>query len=215
MKKFAILLVAILLSFALTACCCMELPDNDTDTSPYYSDYDFATYDPSTDITESTDASDETPTSSIQSTPNTVESSVSSNQSTVSSQTQPPVQAFDYSALCGTYYDSVPVSPSGPSYFVIIDKIDNNTKSIEFSISYVGYNLSPLYETETIRTTIASDNTVQFNWSDSWGNKGNGTLVLNPNDTSSIKILVNITEDAGGNRATLSTFGEYKTLTRE
>lgn len=188
MKKFAILLVAILLSFALTACCCLEIPRNDSKFATGVIESEYVIVEPATDETESNQG----PYVSF---PDTVE---------------PEINNFDYSAFCGTYCD-----PEYKNYSVTINTIDNNTKSIEFTINYIGYNLSPIYDSNIIHATITDDNIVHFTWSDSWLNKGTGVMILDRNDTSSIQINVIVTEEADGNRATLSTFGEYKTLTRE
>ncbi len=202
MKKFAILLVAILLSFALTACCCLEIPRNDSKFETSVIESEYVIVEPATDETESDQDTVEHSTSETESTnqvpyvsfPDTVE---------------PEINNFDYSAFCGTYCD-----PEYKNYSVTINTIDNNTKSIEFTINYIGYNLSPIYDSNIIHATITDDNIVHFTWSDSWLNKGTGVMILDRNDTSSIQINVIVTEEADVNRATLSTFGKYKTLTR-
>ena len=125
---------------------------------------------------------------------------------------QPSASAIDYTAFCGNYSDTDTVE--GPCYTVSILHVDNETKAIEISISYVGINSSPLYVTEPIHASIASDHTVQFEWTDSWQNQGIGTLVLNPDDPSMVQLTMTVTKEAEVNRATLSTHDQYKTLLR-
>ena len=193
MKKFVLLLLALFLAFALTACCCINMSKTDSDYSSNNIESTHTIIAPSFEEIKS----EEDSASETESTP---------------SEAEPVVQVVDYSALCGYYSDVV--NENGPCYSITINKIDNNTKTIEFEICYVGFNCSPIYDTGAIYATIASDNTVKFSWTDSWANKGTGTLILNPNNTSSIKIKVNVTEEADVNRATLSTYGDYETLTR-
>ncbi len=119
---------------------------------------------------------------------------------------------IDYTVFCGNYSDTETVE--GPCYTVSIISVDNATKAIEISISFVGVNSSPLYTTESIYASIASDHTVQFEWVDSWKNQGIGTLVLNPDDSSTVQLLMTVTEEAEVNRSTLSTHDQYKTLIR-
>jgi len=62
--------------------------------------------------------------------------------------------------------------------------------------------------------TFDENNTATFAWVDSWSNKGEGTLKLDPADTSSVQVMMTVTEEAEVNRATLSTHGDYMALTR-
>ena len=125
---------------------------------------------------------------------------------------QPSASAIDYTAFCGNYSDTDTVE--GPCYTVSILHADNETKAIEISISYVGIKSSPLYVTEPIHASIASDHTVQFEWTDSWQNQGIGTLVLNPDEPSMVQLMMTVTEEAEVNRATLSTHDQHKTVLR-
>lgn len=125
---------------------------------------------------------------------------------------QPMTSTTDYSVFCGNYSDTKTVE--GPCYTVSIISVDNATREIEISISRVGVNSSPLYTTESIYASIASDHTVQFEWKDSWSNQGIGTLVLNPDDPSMVQLMMAVTEEAEFNRATLSTNDQYKTFMR-
>lgn len=125
---------------------------------------------------------------------------------------QPPASLADYAVFCGNYSDTETVE--GPCYTVSILRVDNATRAIEISISYVGIHSSPVYTTETIYASITSDHTVQFEWKDSWSNQGIGTLVLNPDDPSAVRLMMTVTEEAPVNRATLSTHDQYKILLR-
>lgn len=123
-----------------------------------------------------------------------------------------PAQQIDYTVFCGNYSDTETVE--GPCYTVSITSADNEAKTIEIIISYVGINSSPVYNTEPISVSFENDNRAEFEWEDSWGNSGVGTLVLNPDDTSAVRLLMTVTEEAEVNRATLSTSEQYKTLAR-
>ena len=123
--------------------------------------------------------------------------------------TLPPI---DYTVFCGNYSDTETVE--GPCYTVSIISVDNESKAIELAISFVGRNSSPVYAAEQIYSTIESDHTAQFEWEDSWENRGVGTLVLNPDDPSAVQLMMTVTEEAEVNRATLSTRDEYKTFVR-
>ena len=125
---------------------------------------------------------------------------------------QPTASPIDYTVFCGNYSDTDTVE--GPCYTVSILHADNETGTIEISISYVGINSSPLYVTEPIHASIGSDHTVEFEWTDSWKNQGIGTLVLDPDDPSMVHLLMTVTEEAEVNRATLSTGDQYKTFLR-
>lgn len=125
---------------------------------------------------------------------------------------QPMTSTADYSVFCGNYSDTKTVE--GPCYTVSILSVDNAAREIEILISRVGVNSSPLYTTESISASIASDHTVQFEWKDSWSNQGTGTLVLDPDDPSAVQLMMTVTEEAEFNRATLSTNDQYKTFLR-
>ncbi len=125
---------------------------------------------------------------------------------------QPTETPVDYTVFCGKYSDTETVE--GPCYTVSILNVDNETKAIELSVSFVGVNSSPVYVTEPIYAFIADDHTVQFDWEDSWKNQGVGTLVLDPEDPSAVQLLMTVTEEAEFNRGTLSTKDQYKTLMR-
>ena len=118
----------------------------------------------------------------------------------------------DYTVFCGRYTDTE--TDEGPCYTVNIISVDNETKTIELQISYVGINSSPVYETEPICATLASDHTASFAWKDSWKNQGTGILALHPDDPSQVQLMMTVTEEAEVNRATLATNDAYKTLMR-
>ncbi len=118
----------------------------------------------------------------------------------------------DYTAFCGLYKTDSDVNE--PSYNVQILNADNTARSADVVVSYYGKNGSPIYETDTVTVTFDENNTATFAWEDSWSNKGEGTLKLDPADTSSIQVMMTVTEEAEVNRATLSTHGDYMALTR-
>ena len=129
------------------------------------------------------------------------------------SATSPTIQQeVNYDLFCGHYSDTERVE--GPCYSVSIQKADNDTTAIEFSITYVGINSSPIYTTDAIKASITKDHKVEFKWKDSWDNEGVGTLLLNPADSYSIQLMMTVTDESEVNRATLSTNGQYKTLMR-
>ena len=118
----------------------------------------------------------------------------------------------DYSVFCGRYSNTD--TPEGPCYTVNIISVNLETKAIELTVSFVGPNASPVYETDPISAAIGDDHTALFAWKDSWGNLGEGELVLNPDDPLTVQVLMTVTEEAEVNRGTLSTKGEYRTLNR-
>jgi hypothetical protein len=118
----------------------------------------------------------------------------------------------DYSVFCGRFSNTDTVE--GPCYTVNITGVDNETKTVELTVCFVGRNASPIYETDPISAHIADDHAAWFEWLDSWGNRGEGTLVLDPVDPQIVRVLMNVTEEAELNRGTLSTRGEYMTLNR-
>ena len=128
-------------------------------------------------------------------------------------ETAPPAaEPVDYAAFCGNYSDTETVE--GPCYTVSILSADNEDKTIEIQVSYVGLHSSPVYTTEPIEASIADDHTVQVGWTDSWSNEGTGTLILNPDDLSAVQLTMTVTKEAEVNRATLSTHDESRTLNR-
>ena len=118
----------------------------------------------------------------------------------------------DFSKYIARFSDTD--TPEGPCYTVNIENINNETKEIEFTVSFVGVKSSPVYFTDKIKAVIADDNTASFNWTDSWKNEGTGVIKINPDDSSKIEILMTITKEAEVNRATLSTKAEYRVLTK-
>ena len=166
-----------------------------------------------TQPTETTTQPTETTTQPTEATTQPTETTTQSTEITqpaeTTAETLPPI---DYTVFCGNYSDTETVE--GPCYTVRIISVDNETKAIELEISFVGRNSSPIYVAEQICSTVTSDHTVQFEWKDSWENRGVGTLILNPDDPSTVQLMMTVTEEAEVNRATLSTHDEYKTFTR-
>lgn len=122
------------------------------------------------------------------------------------------VPAVDYTVFCGKYSDTETVE--GPCYTVNIISVDNEAKTVVLTVSFIGRNASPVYETDEITATIEDNHTAAFEWKDSWSNQGTGSLVLDPDDPQTVQIMMTVTEEAEVNRGTLSTKGEYKTLNR-
>lgn len=130
-------------------------------------------------------------------------------QTETTAETESPA---DYTVFCGNYSDTETVE--GPCYTVSIISADNEAGEMEFSISFIGPNSSPVYSTDVICGTVTSDHTVEFEWEDSWENRGVGTLIVDPSDPATVQLMMTVTEEAEVNRATLSTKEQYKTLTR-
>jgi len=124
----------------------------------------------------------------------------------------PAPEPVDYTLFLGRYSDTD--TPEGPCYTVHISAADNATGEISFDISYVGINSSPLYSTDTIHAVVKEDLTAAFDWTDSWGNSGTGTLVLHADDPATVEIMVTVVEEAEVNRGTLSTQEQYRSLTK-
>lgn len=97
---------------------------------------------------------------------------------------------------------------SGPAYFIDITSVSGDT--ITFEVIMVGYNASPYYVTSPVTVTL-KNGTGSFSWSDSWDNRGTGTVTL-----SNYCVTVNMkqTYTASVNRGTLATNGD-KVLFRE
>lgn len=108
----------------------------------------------------------------------------------------------DYNYLCGSYAEGN--EESGPLYiFELIAAADGWAT---FRISSAGFNFSPYYFTESI-TAPLRDGRYDFEWSDSWGNKGNGSFTLHDEETPCVRLKMEITEEAEWNRGTLATNG--------
>ena len=88
-------------------------------------------------------------------------------------------------------------------------------RTAEIDISYIGTNLSPIYQTQGISVPLTwenDDKTVlsgDFKWKDNWENSGTGTLKIEKVISSSPKISLNIKveNESDANRATLATNG--------
>lgn len=91
-------------------------------------------------------------------------------------------------------------------YDLEIYSIQND--KIIFGMSYIGNYWSPIYETDEITATL-NGNISDFQWTDSWGNEGHGTLRLE-NGNAIIRMIETISSDF--NRASFDT-GEEILLT--
>lgn len=121
-----------------------------------------------------------------------------------------PVQAAVSSKSTGTYKkvwkSSFTRNGISPTYCVIINKI-TKTKVV-MQVERFGVNGSPIYLTDKI-TAKRSGNSATFKWKDSWNNSGTGKIVFSGN---CVKIKMNQTKTAKGNRGTLDTGGQYYKL---
>ena len=140
------------------------------------------------------------------------ETTVATETTQPSETTEATEAPVDYGVFCGRFSNTDTVE--GPCYTVNITGVDNETKTVELTVCFVGQNASPIYETDPISAHITDDHTARFEWLDSWGNRGEGALVLDPVDPQTVRVLMNVTEEAEVNRGTLSTRGEYMTLNR-
>ena len=86
----------------------------------------------------------------------------------------------------------------GMSYGLEIQEIVGST--VTFYVEYTGRNFSPLYTTDVI-TTVVEDNSAVFEWNDSWGNSGTGTMTF---ENSCIILSMTQTYTAEWNRSTLA-----------
>jgi len=193
MKKVLAVMLWMVLLCSLAACAVKVVSPQETDSAPKTQ-----TQQPS-DIPPAQETPSDTPADSAQT-------------SLEDEAKQPEPEPIDYTVFCGNYSDTETVE--GPCYTVSILSVDPNSGAIEFTISYIGTHSSPIYSTEPIHASVLEDGTVQFEWTDSWKNQGNGTLMLNSEDESTVQLKMTVTEEAEVNRATLSTHGQVKTLTR-
>lgn len=193
MKKVLAVMLWIVLLCSLAACAVKVVSPQETDSAPK------TQTDQPSDAPPAQETPSDTPADSAQSSPE-------------DEAKQPESEPIDYTVFCGNYSDTETVE--GPCYTVSILSVDQNSKEMELTISYVGVRSSPVYSTQTIRAAISEDHTVEFEWTDSWKNHGTGTLILDPEDASTVQLKMTVTEEAEVNRATLSTHGQVKTLTR-
>lgn len=111
----------------------------------------------------------------------------------------------DFSKCCGVYYSDK--NENGPCYGFNLISVDKNTNMAEIAIWYVGPNLSPVYETDLIKTKINNDGSASFTWKDSWFNEGTGTFKIKSGAEYSIDLEMIVTKKSDFNRATLATNG--------
>lgn len=104
-------------------------------------------------------------------------------------------------AKAGLYSKEYSVSTSGyqvtanPSNCFIVAGISGN--KIKFVVEHYGVNGSPIYTTNTITATIKNNKVSRFNWVDSWGNRGYGSLSFGK---SRVTVKMKTTHSASSNR---------------
>ncbi|OUP73392.1 hypothetical protein B5F09_11640 [Erysipelatoclostridium sp. An173] len=97
-----------------------------------------------------------------------------------------------------------------PQYYVEITLIDNN--NITFVVNDIGVNGSPMYVTEPINAVIENNN-ANFNWKDSFGNSGIGTISIESQKVIYIQMTQTLAYDEYSNfRGTMDTNGKKLNL---
>lgn len=115
-------------------------------------------------------------------------------------------------AYTGTYQKIYPVSGNvnlQPTYSVIINKVTNN--KVKFQIEFFGINGSPIYQTKVMTSKLENGKT-SFQWEDTWGNEGNGTILFYNNY---LKLKMVQTKTAKNNRSTLAKSKDYIKLEKK
>lgn len=90
-----------------------------------------------------------------------------------------------------------------PQYYVEITLIDNN--NITFVVNDIGVNGSPIYITDPINVVI-ENNSGNFNWKDSFGNSGVGSISIESESVIYVQMTQKFTFD--NFRGTMDTNGE-------
>ena len=115
--------------------------------------------------------------------------------------------------LSGRYGDTE--NENGPSYVLVIESISEDSATI--MLSYVGENVSPVYESDKAAVSLHYGNakktvlTGDFEWTDNWDNAGVGTVWIEKTSGGEPRATVNVKttrESPIGNRATLATGGD-------
>lgn len=115
-------------------------------------------------------------------------------------------------AYTGTYQKIYPVSGKvniQPTYSVIINKVTTN--NVKFQIEFFGINGSPIYQTKVMTAKLENGKT-SFQWEDTWGNEGNGTIIFYKNY---LKLKMVQTKTAKNNRSTLAKSKDYMKLEKK
>ncbi len=165
------------------------------------------------DVTNETLAILSLPASSVSfnnSTENVEETTTTTTEPTTIT-TQPTTQAvtddtrgaIEYTGEYITYYGKT-ASDTAPCYGVNIKSVESGY--ITFDVYNSGKNGSPYYATDEISARLKNDK-ASFNWKDSWGNKGKGTITISK---SIVTINMKETKTAKDNRSSLNTNGDLK-----
>ncbi|MBR4286700.1 MAG: zinc ribbon domain-containing protein [Clostridia bacterium] len=112
----------------------------------------------------------------------------------------------NYADYIGYYYTIDGFKENGPCYYISLTSFEDKQYA-SFSVEYVGVNVSPYYATESISVSLDADNSADFEWSDSWGNSGTGTIQFVEGAEPTIKLEMVQTETSDFNRYSLQTAG--------
>lgn len=119
---------------------------------------------------------------------------------------------INIAAYTGTYQKIYPVSGKvnvQPTYSVIVNKVTTN--NVKFQIEFFGINGSPIYQTKVMTAKLENGKTA-FQWEDTWGNQGNGTIIFYKNY---LKLKMVQTKTAKNNRSTLAKSKDYMTFEKK
>lgn len=116
--------------------------------------------------------------------------------------------ASDSVSVAGTYQKIFESDGGGtPPQCTLEASVEGDV--VELSISYCGKDGSPIYTTES-RGTLVNDS-VSFDWVDSWGNSGTGTIVFSD---GAAELTMVQTQAAGRNRWSFDEFSDGVTLSK-
>ena len=133
----------------------------------------------------------------------TTEPTTITTQPTTQAVTDDTRGAIEYTGEYITYYGKT-ASDTAPCYGVNIKSVESGY--ITFDVYNSGKNGSPYYATDEISARLKNDK-ASFNWKDSWGNKGKGTITISK---SIVTINMKETKTAKDNRSSLNTNGDLK-----
>ncbi|MBO5065880.1 MAG: hypothetical protein J6D06_07195 [Clostridia bacterium] len=90
-------------------------------------------------------------------------------------------------------------------YGVVVKNHDGN--NVTFGVFYLGRNASPFYETDLITVTLDKNHSASFDWDDSRGNSGTGTITfgMTEYDQPCATLTMNQTHTSDSNRYSLAT----------
>lgn len=114
---------------------------------------------------------------------------------------------IDYSDYLGNYYTADGYNENGPCYYVCVTEYNTDINYVQFSVEYVGYNVSPYYATESIGLILDENGAAEFEWVDTWGNTGMGYICFVEGTQPLITLEMTQLEESDFNRASLQTNG--------